>query len=40
MFIFLRDLARYASIGVAVTLIGYILYRKIAKARIKRNMAK
>jgi virginiamycin B lyase len=40
MFIFLRDLARYASIAVAVTLIGYLVYRKIAKARIKRNMGK
>jgi virginiamycin B lyase len=40
MFILLRDLARYASIGVAVTLIGYLVYRKIAKAKIKRNMGK
>jgi virginiamycin B lyase len=40
MFIFLRDLARYASIGVAVTLIGYLVYRKIAKARIIRNTGK
>ena len=35
----LRDLSRYASITVAVTLIGYLIYRKI-KARIKRNIGK
>ena len=40
MFIFLRDLARYASIGVAAILIGYLAYRKIVKSRIKRNMVK
>ena len=37
MFIFLRDLARYASIGVAAILIGYLVYRKIVKSRIERN---
>jgi hypothetical protein len=40
MFIFLRDLARYASIGVAAILIGYLVYRKIVKSRIKRNTGK
>lgn len=39
-FIFLRDLARYASIVVAVALIGYRVYRKIAKVGIKRNTGK
>lgn len=34
--IFLRDLARYVSIGVAVTLIGYLVYRKIKKSKIKK----
>jgi hypothetical protein len=40
MFILLRDLARYASIGVAISLIGYLVYRKISKARVKRNSGK
>ena len=40
MFKFLRDLARYASVGVAAILIGYLAYRKIVKSRIKRNMVK
>ncbi|CAN5435907.1 hypothetical protein BH18THE1_BH18THE1_01500 [soil metagenome] len=40
MFIFLKDLARYAAISVAFTLIGYLGYRKIAKARTKRNTEK
>ena len=35
----LRDLARYASIGVAVTLIAYLVYRKIRQRRERRNMA-
>jgi hypothetical protein len=29
----LRDIARFASIGVAVTLIAYLVYRKIVKHR-------
>ncbi len=29
--VLLRDLARYGSIGVAITLIGYLAYRKIKK---------
>ena len=29
----LRDIARFASIGVAVTLIAYLVYRKIGKRR-------
>jgi virginiamycin B lyase len=37
IFIFLRDFARYASIGVAVTLIGYLVYRKIGKGRVKKK---
>ena len=37
-FLVLRDLARYASIGVAVTLIGYLVYRKINQRKLKRNM--
>jgi streptogramin lyase len=35
-FSLLRDLARYASIGVAVTLIVYLVYRKIGKRREKK----
>jgi streptogramin lyase len=35
-FSILRDLARYASIGVAVTLIVYLVYRKIGKRREKK----
>ncbi len=33
----LRDLARYASIGVAVTLIAYLVSRKIRRRREQRN---
>ena len=36
-FTVLRDLARYASIGVAVTLIGYLVYRKINQRKLKRD---
>ena len=35
----LRDMARYASIGVAVTLIAYLVSRKIRQRRERRNMA-
>jgi hypothetical protein len=35
----LRDTARYASIGVALTLIAYLGYRKIRKRRERRNNA-
>jgi streptogramin lyase len=35
----LRDMARYASIGVAVTLIAYLVYRKIRQRRERRNKA-
>jgi streptogramin lyase len=35
----LRDIARFASIGVAVTLIAYLIYNKIRKRREKRNQA-
>ncbi|MDP9489280.1 MAG: hypothetical protein M3P28_03645 [Thermoproteota archaeon] len=31
--VLLRDLARYGSIGVAVTLIGYLVFRKIKKRK-------
>ncbi|MEP6576477.1 MAG: hypothetical protein ABJB85_08630 [Nitrososphaerota archaeon] len=33
----LRDLARYISVGVAVTLIGYLIYRKINQHKPKRD---
>jgi virginiamycin B lyase len=33
----LRDLAKYASVGVALALIGYLIYRKINQSRLKRN---
>ena len=33
----LRDTARYASIGVAISLIGYIVYRKIGKSILKKR---
>ena len=34
----LRDIARFASVGVAVTLIAYLVYRKIGKRkRIREN---
>jgi virginiamycin B lyase len=36
-FILLRDIARYAAIGVAVTLIGYLVYRKIKQRKLKRD---
>ena len=36
----LRDLAKYASVGVAFTLIGYLIYRKINQSRLKRNNQK
>jgi hypothetical protein len=36
-FILLRDIARFASVGVAVTLIGYLVYRKFGKGRHKRE---
>ncbi len=36
-FILLRDIARFASIGVAVTLIGYLVYRKFVKSRYKKD---
>ncbi|HEX9319840.1 MAG TPA: hypothetical protein VF884_12985, partial [Nitrososphaeraceae archaeon] len=36
-FILLRDIARYAAIGVAVTLIGYLVYRKINQRKLKRD---
>ena len=38
-FSILRDTARYASIGVAVTLIGYLVSRKIRMRREKRSKA-
>jgi virginiamycin B lyase len=34
----LRDVARYASITIAVTLIGYLVYRKINQRKLNRNM--
>jgi virginiamycin B lyase len=37
IFIFLRDLARYTAIGVTITLIGYLVYRKIARRRLIGN---
>jgi streptogramin lyase len=36
-FILLRDIARYAAIGVTVTLIGYLVYRKIKQRKLKRD---
>jgi hypothetical protein len=33
--IFLRDFARYGSIGVALILIGYLIYRKIKQRKPK-----
>jgi streptogramin lyase len=36
-FILLRDIARYAAIGVAVTLISYLVYRKIKQRKLKRD---
>ena len=36
-FVMLRDLAKYISVGVAVTLIGYLIYRKINQQRQKRD---
>ena len=38
--VMLRDLAKYASVGVALTLIGYLIYRKINQSRLKRNNQK
>ena len=38
-FSILRDIARYASIGVAVTLIAYLVSRKIRMRRERRNKA-
>lgn len=35
--VMLRDLAKYISVGVAVTLIGYLIYRKINPRRSKRD---
>jgi hypothetical protein len=34
-YLFLRDLARYASAGVAVTLIGYLVFRKVKQRRLE-----
>ena len=33
-----RDIIRYAAIGVAVTLISYLVYRKINQRKLKRNL--
>ena len=38
-FSILRDIARFASIGVAVTLIAYLVSRKIRMRRERRNKA-
>jgi virginiamycin B lyase len=38
--IFLRDLALYASIVIAVTLMGYLAYKKITTGKIKRKIGK
>ena len=35
--VMLRDLAKYISVGVAITLIGYLIYRKINQRRLKRD---
>jgi streptogramin lyase len=35
--VMLRDLAKYISVGVVVTLIGYLIYRKINQRRLKRD---
>jgi streptogramin lyase len=35
--VILRDIARYASISVALTLIGYLVYRKIKQSKLKIN---
>lgn len=34
-YLFLRDMARYASAGVAVTLIGYLVFRKVKQRRLE-----
>ena len=33
--IFLRDLVRYGSIAIAVTLIAYLIYRKIYQRKVR-----
>ena len=33
--VMLRDLAKYISVGVAISLIGYLIYRKISQHRLK-----
>ena len=38
-FSILRDIARYASIGVAVTLIAYLVSRNVRMRRERRNKA-
>jgi virginiamycin B lyase len=35
--VMLRDLAKYISVGVAIALIGYLIYRKINQHRLKRD---
>jgi streptogramin lyase len=37
IFVMLKDLAKYISVGVAATLIGYLIYRKIDQRRPKRD---
>jgi len=36
-FILLRDISRYGAIGVAITLIGYLVYRKTKQRKLKRE---
>lgn len=35
--VMLRDLAKYISVGVAITLIGYLIYQKINQRRLRRD---
>jgi virginiamycin B lyase len=35
--VMLKDLAKYISVGVAITLIGYLIYRKISQRSLKRD---
>jgi virginiamycin B lyase len=37
-FMILRDVARYVSIAVAISLIGYLVYRRINQLKLKKNM--
>lgn len=36
----MRDVTRFASVGVAVTLIEYLVYRKLGKGERKKEMSR